>query len=138
MKASHKGKSIDLSVKKHVFVKKFQIGVVYYKVVFSNNEIFYQEFEVRDGDFYFVLQFVGPEECASNFQYEFILSANKGNERIGTRLMTSSNRVDIRTIQKSGKCVKLHYNVLQNFMEEGENLSFEFGICKLKESSAVL
>jgi hypothetical protein len=94
--------------------------------------MFYQQFEVIDNTFYFVIQYIGPESYGSNFQYFFSLAPSGNAEFVTIGFVARSCKVDIENIYKSGQCVKLCYDTVKNFLNESNDFNFDFGINKIE------
>jgi hypothetical protein len=126
----HRGWITDMSGIKHFCIKKFNKNNKYCRIIYVKNNIFYQQFEVIDNAFYYVIQCVGSEEIGSKFRYEFVLGND--DDRISVCNISSSNKVDVEDIYKSGKCVKLYYDTLERFLDKKKNLEFDVQIFKIK------
>lgn len=127
---NHKDRVTEAITTLAVYIRQFKPTYRYCKVIYALGEIFYQQFDVSGQNFYFVVQYVGPEEEASKFKYEIKLKSLCGAEKIQVTQVTQSIKVNIHDIRQSGKCIKLHYDVVKNFLEDND-LKFEFGIHKI-------
>jgi hypothetical protein len=94
--------------------------------------MFYQQFEVIDNTFYFVIQHIGPENYGSNFQYNFHLATSNNAEFVSVGFVARSCKVDTENLYRSGQCVKLCYDTVKNFLDESNNFNFDFGIKKIE------
>jgi hypothetical protein len=94
--------------------------------------MFYQQFEVIDNTFYFVIQHIGPENYGSNFQYFFSMATSDNVEFVTAGFVARSCKMDIGNIYRSGQCVKLCYDTVKNFLDDSNNLNFDFGINKIE------
>jgi len=94
--------------------------------------MFYQQFEVIDNTFYFVIQHIGPENYGSNFQYNFNLATSNNVEYVSMGFVARSCKVDIENVYRSGQCVKLCYDTVKNFLDESNDFNFDFGIKKIE------
>jgi hypothetical protein len=98
--------------------------------------MFYQQFEVIDNTFYFVIQHIGPEKYGSNFRYFFSLASSDNSEFVTIGFVARSCKMDIENnienIYRSGQCVKLCYNTVKNFLDDSNNLGFDIGINKIE------
>jgi Seven in absentia protein family. len=130
IQTKHKDRVTDINSWKHVCIRKYKEENKYTRVIFACDEIFYQQFEVIDSTFYFVVQHVGPENCGSSFQYCFNLAKKDNAEYVSVGFVAQSCKVDTETIYRSGQCVKLCYNTVKNFLDKNNNLSFNFWIKK--------
>jgi hypothetical protein len=114
--------------KRRFFINKFKKSGKYCRILSVKNNIFYQQFEVIENAFYYVIQYVGSEEEASEYRYDFVLG--NSDDRISVRNITSSNKVALEDVHKSGQCVKLYYDTLKRFLNQKQNLEFEVQIVK--------
>ena len=133
MNKNHKDRITEAITLLSVFIRSFQSTYRYCRVIYALGEIFYQQFHVKGGDFYFVVQFVGPEETASEFKYELTIKPPEGVEKISVTHLTRSIKVNLEDICESGKCVKLHHDVINNFLDDEKNLRFELEISRVND-----
>jgi hypothetical protein len=127
---NHKHRVTEAVTTLAVYIKEFKPTYKYCRVIYTLGETFYQQFAVSEDNFYFVVQYVGPEEGASKYKYEFTLQSLCGNEKIQVSQVTRSVKVNIDDICRSGKCIKLHYDVVKNFLEDND-LKFEMCISEV-------
>jgi hypothetical protein len=128
---NHKDRVTEATRTLAVYIGDFQPTYKYCRVIYTLGETFYQQFNVSGGNFYFVVQYVGPEHEASRYKYGFQLESLCGVERIQVSHVTRSVEVNIDDIHQAGKCVKLHYNVVKNFLEGENSLKFEMDIYEI-------
>ena len=128
IESAHRDRLTVCQDERKVIMKKFIPTRKYSRVILACGEIFYQQFEIINGMFYFVIQHVGPETCAAKFRYTFALSLNKNIEAVFFAFIARSYKVGITDIHQSGQCVKLDYNTVKNFMEGNDTLVFNFNI----------
>jgi hypothetical protein len=95
----------------------------YSRVVISMGQVFLYHLEVENGEFHFVMQFVGPKELGSGFHYEMKMSTE--HEMILVRNVVRSNEEELDAIFSSGKCVSLNLKAIKNFVTENNELNFE-------------
>jgi E3 ubiquitin-protein ligase SIAH1 len=131
IQAEHRNRLTELDFLKEVLIRKFRREMKYSRVIIACGEIFYQQFEVINNVFYFVVQHVGPENYKSKFQYNFTISSRQHPESISISFIARSCRVDIETIYRSGQCVKLFFDTVKNFFDENNNFKFEFYITRI-------
>ena len=116
-----------------VFIRKFDPTYRYCRVIYALNEIFYQQFFVKGTDFYFAVQFVGPEGAASQFKYQLNIKPESGVENISATQVTQSININLEDVCETGKCVKLHHDVIKNFLDSENNLRFELEISRVND-----
>jgi hypothetical protein len=86
-------------------------------------QFFLYHLEVENGEFHFVMQFVGPKEMESEFYYEMKMSAE--HEMILVKSAMHSNEENLDAIFSSGKCVNLNLKAIKNFVTANNELDFE-------------
>jgi E3 ubiquitin-protein ligase SIAH1 len=128
----HTGWATDMSEMKHFLIKKFRKNKQCFRIFYIKNNIFFQQFEVIENAFYYVIQCVRAEEIGSKFRYEFVLQND--DEKISVCSMTGSNKVDVKEVYKSGECVKLYYDTLERFLGKENSLEFDVQISEIKVS----
>lgn len=114
-----------------VFLKKYNSDFKYSRVIFACRQMFYQQFEVINNVFYFVIQHVGPENCPSKYQYNFTIQTDEHMELISMSFIARSCKVNIQNLYRWGQCVKLFFETLDNFMGPNNEFKFEFSIVKV-------
>ena len=94
-------------------VGKFNKDKIYVNILLSNDNLFFEAYEVLGDGFYYVIQYIGPENGGSKFQYKFVLQS--GAEEITVCRVASSYSTDVKEVYDTGKCVKLFCdNVYKN------------------------
>jgi E3 ubiquitin-protein ligase SIAH1 len=101
-------------------------------ILFSSDNLFFEVIEVIEDAFYYVVQYIGPEKEASNFNYKFVLG-NKADE-ISVCSAASSYSVEVHEVYSTGKCVKLFYDTIERFLDKDKNLQFCIEIFKVKDA----
>jgi hypothetical protein len=129
---NHKERVTEAVSKLSVYIGNFEPTYKYCRIIYALGEAFYQQFHVSGNTFYFVVQYVGPEEAAYRYKYEVTLSSTSGDEKIQVSQVTRSVKINIDEICLAGKCVKLHYDVLKNFLDKNV-MKFELEISKASE-----
>jgi hypothetical protein len=116
---------------------RFMTGLVdikpsrrYCYIIFAYGEIFYRYFSVKNGNLYGVLQYVGPRENSAKFQYKIIFDNKNDTGRISICHVTRSFGDSMDDIRETGKCVKLHFDVVKNFVNMKNNLKFQMEISR--------
>ncbi|PSN42358.1 hypothetical protein C0J52_08510 [Blattella germanica] len=131
---NHKDRLTEAITKLSVFIQEFQPTYKYCRAISALGELFYQQFHVEGTDFFFVVQFVGPEETASEFKYEVTIKSPTGVEKIAITQVTQSVKVTVEDICEAGECIKLHYDVIKHFLGHENNLRFELEISRIEET----
>lgn len=132
IQSNHGDRLTDIMSWKSVCIRNYKEANRYSRVIFACEEIFYQQFEVLDNTFYFVIQHIGPENYGAIFQYNFKLATRGNLEFVSIGFVARSCKVDIQNIYRSGQCVKLCFDTVKNFLDEGNSLKFEFGIKRIE------
>jgi hypothetical protein len=114
-----------------VYTRVFDTKYKYCRVIYALGQVFYQQFNVKEEIFYFMVQHVGPANGDDKYKYEFTLESSEGDEKVQVSHYVQSVKINIDDIRESGKCVKLHYDVVKNFMEDG-SLKFEMEITQVR------
>ncbi|XP_069680139.1 E3 ubiquitin-protein ligase siah-1-like [Periplaneta americana] len=134
---NHKDRVTEAITKLAVFIREFDPEYKYCRVIYALGDLFYQQFEVKGNDFYFVVQYVGPESEACKYKYEFILTSPDGIEKVIVSHMVGSIKTNINDAYQSDKCVKLHYDIVKTFLQEN-HLKFEMDISKIEDKEPVV
>lgn len=127
---NHKLRVTEAIATLSVFIKAFNPTYKYCRVIYTLGEIFYQQFDVSADNFCFVVQYVGPEAEASRYKYQLTLKSPCGPEKIKVSQVTQGVKVSTDDIRQSGKCIKLPYDVVKNFLEN-DDLKFEMSISEV-------
>jgi hypothetical protein len=114
-----------------VYTRVFDTKYKYCRVIYALGQVFYQQFNVKGESFYFLVQHVGPANADDKYKYEFTLESSEGVEKVQVSHYVQSVKINSDDITESGKCVRLHYDVVKNFMEGG-SLKFEMEICQVR------
>jgi hypothetical protein len=127
----HKSRVTEAVSRLSVYTRVFDIEYKYCRIIYALGQVFYQQFDVKGDIFYLVVQHVGPAIADAIYKFEFALESSDGDEKIQVSHHIQSVKNNIDDIRKCGKCVKLHYDVVKNFMED-ESLKFEMEICQVR------
>jgi hypothetical protein len=77
------------------------------------------------------LQYIGPSENVTNYQYKFTF-VNKGNtESVTVKLLTRSLHENLYDIFNSGNLGKLHYDVVSRLATKDDGLKFKIEIFRV-------
>ena len=129
---NHKNRVTEAFSRLSVCTRVFDTSYKYCRVIYALGQVFYQQFDVKGESFYFVVQHVGPANTDAEYKYEFTLESSSGDEKLQVCHYIKSVKINIDDIRESGKCVRLHYDVVKNFIEEG-SLKFEMEISRVQE-----
>jgi hypothetical protein len=81
--------------------------------VFALNEVFFLRFQSNnDNILYALLQYIGPAENATNYQYKVTFVNKDNTEGVTVMHLTRSFHENLYDIFKLGNCGKLHYDVV--------------------------
>jgi len=86
--------------------------------------MFHQQFEVLDSAVYYIIEYTGTVEMASQFKYKFKLGIT--SDKISVYNIVSSYNVDVQEVYNTGKCVKLCCDTFERYLDEKDNLKFSF------------
>jgi hypothetical protein len=101
------------------------------QIVFALNEVFFLRFEANFGTLYAVLLYVGPAENAAKYKYKVEFVNKDGTEGVTVMHLTRSSDENLGDIFRSGKCVKLHYDVVGRLRDEMSKLKFKIEILRV-------
>jgi len=104
----------------------------YVNILLSNDNLFFEAYDVIGDAFYYIIQYIGPEKEASQFKYRFVLES--GAEEITVCKVASSYNTDVEEVYRMGKCVKLFCDTVESFLREDKKLEFHVEILKVKET----
>jgi hypothetical protein len=128
---NHKNRVTEAVSRLSVYTRIFGTKYKYCRVIYALGQVFYQQFNVKGESFYFLVQHVGPANADDKYKYEFTLESSEGDEMIQVSHYVQSVKISSDDIRESGKCVRLHYDVVKNFMD-GESLKFEMEIRQVR------
>jgi len=131
LKETHKDQCLDFKGKQTLILSGIKASCGYFRFLFAYNEIFYRHFQIKDGVFYAVLQYIGPIEKASKFRYKVILVNKTNTESITVSHLARSVFESLDEVFSSGKCVKLHYDVVNHFTQENSDLKLAMEIIRV-------
>ena len=77
-------------------VGKFSKDKAHIDILLSNDNIFFEAYEVVGDAFYYIIQYIGPEKEASQFNYKFVLES--GAEEIVVCNVASSYSTDVKEV----------------------------------------
>lgn len=119
----------------HEYKGSFVTGLVdikpsrrYCYLILAHGEIFYRYFSVKNGNLYGVLQHVGPKENSAKFRYRVTFDNRNDTGSITVCHVARNFDENMDDIRESGRCVKLHFDVVKNFVNLKNNLKFQMEI----------
>ena len=88
----------------------------YRKAVWSGDELFYAVWEIKGGNFYCAVLYVGPKKKSAKFTYKFSLTTDNGMNNISMTFLTKSVVTSMEKFFTPGECVLLHYDTVLKFL----------------------
>ena len=113
-------------------VGKYSKDKIYVDILFSNDNQFFEAYEVIGDAFYYIIQYIGPEKGSSQFKYKFVLES--GAEEITVCSIASSHSMVVKEVYSTGKCVKLFCDTIESFVDEDKNLQVHVELLKAKDA----
>lgn len=103
----------------------------YSLVISTLGEVFMRRAQIRDDNFYLVVMYIGPQKNASKYKYSFTISRKNSVENISICQKTRSFLENCDDIYRSRNCVKLHYDVVSDFLLDTSELPNVMEISKV-------
>jgi hypothetical protein len=103
----------------------------YSLVISTLGEVFMRRAQIRDENFYLVVMYIGPQKNASKYKYSFTISRKNSVENISICQKTRSFLENCDDIYRSRNCVKLHYDVVSDFLLDSSELPNVMEISKV-------
>jgi len=103
----------------------------YSLVISTLGEVFMRRAQIRDENFYLVVMYIGPQKNASKYKYSFTISRKNSVENISICQKTRSFLENCDDIYRSRNCVKLHYDVVSDFLLDSNELPNVMEISKV-------
>ena len=100
----------------------------YRKAVWSGDELFYAVWEIKGGNFYCAVLYVGPKKNSAKFTYKFSLTTDNSMKNISMTLQTQSVVTSMEKFFTPGDCVLLHYDTVLKFLNSDKFLHCAFEI----------
>lgn len=94
----------------------------YSMVISTLGEVFLRRVQIRDHNFYLVVMYIGPLKNASKFKYSFTINKKNSVENISICQKTRSFTENCEDIYRSRNCIKLHYDVVSDFLVDNSDL----------------
>jgi hypothetical protein len=99
--------------------------------VLALNEIFFLRFQADNDIFYVLLQYIGPAENATNYQYKFKFVNEDNTESVTVKHLTRSFHENLYDVFKSGNCGKVHYDAVSRLATKDDCLKFKIKIFRV-------
>jgi len=103
----------------------------YSLVISTLGEVFLRRAKIREENFYLVVMYIGPQKNASKYKYSFTISRKNSVENISICQKTRSFLENCDEIYRSRNCVKLHYDVVSDFLLDSNELPNVMEISKV-------
>jgi len=97
-------------------------------LIFAYNVAFCSRSEIKNGIFYYVLQYIGPAAEAAKYQYKLQFFNKDRTESLAVSLLARSWDEDLSEVYNSGNCVNLYSNQFNRFANEKSELAFQMKI----------
>jgi hypothetical protein len=101
------------------------------KLMFAYGDVFCSRSEIKNGVFYYVLQYIGPDAEAAKYRYKLQFFNEDRTESLAVTLLARSWDEDLSEDHNSGNCVKLYPEQLYHFANEKSELAFSVKIVRL-------
>jgi len=98
------------------------------KLIFAHNIVFYSCSEIKNGIFYYVLQYIGPATDAAKYQYKLEFFNKERTGSLAVSFLARSWDEDLSEVHNSGNCVKLYPEQFNRFANEWSELAFSMEI----------
>jgi hypothetical protein len=96
--------------------------------VWSGDDLFYVVWEIKGGDFYCAVLYVGPKKKSAKFTYKFSLTTDNGMKNISMIFRTQSVVTSMEKFFTPGDCVLLHFDTVLKFLTSDKFLNCAFQI----------
>ena len=107
----------------------------YRKAVWSGDELFYVVWEIKSGNFYCAVLYVGSKKTSSKFTYTFSLKTDDGKKRISMLFQTQSVVTNVEKLFTPGECALLHFDTVLKFLNSDKCLYCAFEINRFESAS---
>ena len=103
----------------------------YMSVIYTLGEVFVRKAQVKDDVFYLAIMYVGPMKNVTKYKYTLTLNKKNGVESVTVCQRTRSFTENWEDVFKSRNCIKLHYDVISDFMFDNCDLPNVMEISKV-------
>jgi E3 ubiquitin-protein ligase SIAH1 len=100
-------------------------------VVITFGEIFYVQFRGQNNNYYGFVKYIGPKRGAKQYRSSISIVSKDGNESVMSCYITNNFQEDNEEIISTGKCLKLHYDVVRKFLDHDGNVYVKIEISKI-------
>jgi hypothetical protein len=113
-------------------IENYDVTKDYAEVIMAHEEVFLHTIRIINGIWYFLLQYIGPEQDIGSFSYKLCLDEMEDDVAcIKISHWCRSINEDVNEIYQSCKCIMLPAEVICRAINDGD-LSFYFKIVKLQ------
>jgi len=105
----------------------------FHKFVFVYDEVFFRAFDVRNGMFYVVVQYIGPPDKAAKYKYKVKFVNENNTEGVTIMHLARRFRDELDEIFNSGNCGRLHYDVVRRLRTKEGDLKFKLEILRVDD-----
>jgi hypothetical protein len=110
---------------------------LYNEVIIAFGEIFYVQFKGQDKNYYGLVKYIGPKKHAKEYKSSLSITSKDGIEMVSACYVTSSYTEDTEDIITDGKCLKLHFDVVRNLLDNEGSMYTKVEISKIASSEPV-
>jgi E3 ubiquitin-protein ligase SIAH1 len=100
-------------------------------VVITFGEVFYVHFRGQNNNYYGFVKYIGPKRNAKRYRSTISIVSMDGNEFLTSCYITNNFQEANEDIIATGKCLKLHYDVIRKFLDNGSNMYVKIEISKI-------
>jgi hypothetical protein len=79
-----------------------------------------------------VVQYIGPEDNASNYAYEHRLVSPSGDQKLTFLNVVKSETNKLTNIHELRKCFVMDYDTLENFIQNNKAFEYTVKMCRKK------
>jgi Seven in absentia protein family. len=127
----HDKKVVEKSGKFSMTFTDVSTQASYMTVMYTMGEVFVRRAQLKDNIFYLAVLYVGPMKNVAKYKYTFNLNKKNGVESVTVCQRTRSFTENCEDVFKSGSCIKLHYDVISEFMLDNCDLPNVMEISKV-------
>lgn len=131
VESRHRGNCVQrVSRKFKTVLHNISCSQRYYQAIITLGELFYVSWRVQSGVFYCAVFHIGQKQIPPQFKYRFAISTKDGEE-YSISCLTHSYFENVNDIVQQGKCVMLHYSVVQRSCNDKGDLPFRMEISQV-------
>lgn len=120
-----------------VYSKKLHMVMptgIHNDVVITFGEVFYVQFRGQYNNYYGFVKYIGPKRNAKQYRSTIAIISRDGHEFLASRYITNNLQEENEDIISTGKCFKLHYDVIRKFLDNKGNMYLKIEISKIVPS----